>query len=190
MTKGYKRKTAPKYKISNIVLLIITLICVSINIVLFLNKILIPKKNEQKQFEEQISNKEENSSSNTNKTTSAEYQLSQLKQGTERDRIEYYCGQFFKYIENQNYEKAYELLYPEFKEQYFPTIEEFEKYVQKTYPSTLAIIYDDFDRQGNIYVTTVKIDDALATNNKKQFSQRIIVQESDYNKYVLSFQVI
>ena len=123
-------------------------------------------------------------------TTSNEYQLSLLKQGTERDRIEYYCGQFLKFIENKNYEKAYEILYPEFKQEYFPTIEKFTEYIQKTYPSILAINYDDFDRQGNIYITTVIIDDALATDKTKQFKQRIIVQESDYNKYVLSFQVI
>ena len=188
--KRITRMSIKKNRVLNIVLLIVTLICVSINIVLLLNKFLIPRRESEVIYKEKLNKKMQLNKTNSDNVSSEQNQLELLKKGTERDRIEYYCGQFFKNIENKNYEKAYQVLYPEFKQQYFPTIEDFEKYVQKTYPSVLAINYDDFDRQGDIYITTVLVDNALAKDNSKQFSQRIVVQESDYNKYVLSFQVI
>jgi hypothetical protein len=188
--KRITRMSIKKNRVLNIVLLIVTLICVSINIVLLLNKFLIPRRESEVIYKEKLNKKMQLNKTNSDNVSSEQNQLEFLKKGTERDRIEYYCGQFFKNIENKNYERAYQVLYPEFKQQYFPTIEDFEKYVQKTYPSVLAINYDDFDRQGDIYITTVLVDNALAKDNSKQFSQRIVVQESDYNKYVLSFQVI
>lgn len=188
--KRITRMSIKKNRVLNIVLLIVTLICVSINIVLLLNKFLIPRRESEVIYKEKLNKKMQLNKTNSDNISSEQNQLELLKKGTERDRIEYYCGQFFKNIENKNYEKAYQVLYPEFKQQYFPTIEDFKKYVQKTYPSVLAINYDDFDRQGDIYITTVLVDNALAKDNSKQFSQRIVVQESDYNKYVLSFQVI
>lgn len=188
--KRITRMSIKKNRVLNIVLLIVTLICVSINIVLLLNKFLIPRRESEVIYKEKLNKKMQLNKTNSDKISSEQNQLELLKKGTERDRIEYYCGQFFKNIENKNYENAYKVLYPEFKQQYFPTIEDFKKYVQKTYPSVLAINYDDFDRQGDIYITTVLVDNALAKDKSKQFSQRIVVQESDYNKYVLSFQVI
>lgn len=186
------KKKQSNIQISELIITILILILLCVNLVLVIKKVMIPDSNQQKQIQQSQQQEIEQSKQGLNESdiTSEDYQLSLLKEGTERDRIEYYCGQFFKFIENKNYTKAYELLYPEFKQQYFPTIEEFTKYIQKTYPSILAINYDDFDRQGNIYITTVLVDDALATDKSKQFSQRIVVQESDYNKYVLSFQVI
>lgn len=186
---GYKTKNV-KYKIhvSELLITIGILVLICVNIVLVINNILTPRLEQEKQ--QKIEQMKEEQSQQQETVTSEEYQLSLLKQGTERDRMEYYCGQFIKYIEKKNYTKAYELLYSEFKQQYFPTIEEFTTYVQKTYPSTMVVKYDDIDRQGDIYILTLKIDDAFATDASNQFTQRIVVQESDYNKYVLSFQVI
>jgi len=190
-TKIYKtRKKHSNINVTKLSLTIAILILLCLNLYLVIQKILVPKSKEQLESKQNQVQQNEIETNESDKISSEQNQLELLKKGTERDRIEYYCGQFFKNIENKNYERAYQVLYPEFKQQYFPTIEDFEKYVQKTYPSVLAINYDDFDRQGDIYITTVLVDNALAKDNSKQFSQRIVVQESDYNKYVLSFQVI
>lgn len=190
-TKIYKtRRKHSNINVTKLSLTIAILILLCLNLYLVIQKILVPKSKEQLESKQNQVQQNEIETNESDKISSEQNQLEFLKKGTERDRIEYYCGQFFKNIENKNYEKAYQVLYPEFKQQYFPTIEDFKKYVQKTYPSVLAINYDDFDRQGDIYITTVLVDNALAKDNSKQFSQRIVVQESDYNKYVLSFQVI
>lgn len=112
--------------------------------------------------------------------------LSKMK---ERDRIEYYCGEYIKKLEQKEYEAAYNLLYPEFKENYFPTIDKFKEYIDKTYPENFALEYDDITRQGNIYVLRLKILDVLGSKEDEKI-QRVVIRENDYNNFVLSFQVI
>lgn len=116
-------------------------------------------------------------------------ELEKLKKMTERDRMEYYFSKFIKYIKNKRYTEAYNLLYPEFREKYFKTQEEFRDYAKKTYPSTVGFSYNDIERQGTIYVLTINVID---TNKKKgeEKSQRIVLKENDFNDFVLSFQVI
>ena len=43
-------------------------------------------------------------------------ELEKLQQMTERDRMEYYFSEFISYIQSKEYTKAYELLYPEFRD--------------------------------------------------------------------------
>ena len=107
----------------------------------------------------------------------------------ERDRMEYYCGEYFKHIEKKEYEAAYNLLYPEFKESYFPTLERYEEYVKKTYPSNWALDYEDITRQGDIYVLKLNVLDVLGSKENEK-SQRIVIKENNYNNFSISFQVI
>ena len=107
----------------------------------------------------------------------------------ERDRMEYYCGQYFKHLEKKEYEDAYDLLYPEFKEKYFPTYEGYEAYVKSFYPENWALEYEDITRQGDIYVLKLKILDIFGTTENEK-RQRIVVKENNYNNFVISFQVV
>ena len=107
----------------------------------------------------------------------------------ERDRMEYYVGQYFKHLEKKEYEEAYNMLYAEFKENYFPTLEDYTSYVQSFYPAKWALVYDDITRQGNIYVLKLKILDIFGSEEDEK-QQRVVVKENNYNNFVISFQVI
>ena len=107
----------------------------------------------------------------------------------ERDRMQYYCTQYFKYIQNSNYSKAYEFLYEEFKQNYFPAFEDFEEYVKNYYPSFYGIEFDDITRQGNLYVLRVKIVKLDGENGETEEVQRFVIRENYYNDFVMSFQV-
>ncbi len=131
----------------------------------------------------------ENNNQNVQVARTDEEIVKKLSTQGERDRMEYYCGEYMKHIENQEYEKAYNMLYSEFKEKYFPTLEEFEEYAKKTYPSEFALDYDDITRQGDIYVLRLRIFDVLGSKNDEKV-QRVVVKENNYNDYVISFQVI
>lgn len=115
--------------------------------------------------------------------------IKKLSTQGEWDRMDYYCGRFFKYIAEQEYEQAYNLLYPEFKEKYYPTIDSFKEYVDKTYPKDFSWVDDDISRQGDIYVLKVKILDTKGSKENEK-SQRIVIKENTYNNFVLSFQII
>lgn len=114
--------------------------------------------------------------------------IRKLKKVSESERIRIYLGTYFRHIENKEYEEAYNLLYQEFKNNYFPTIEEFQKYMQEQeYPDMLAIEYEDIEMQGEYYIVNVNITDFLPNSNKELKSITLIVKENDYNNYYISF---
>ena len=135
----------------------------------------------------------------TNTTTKAtiktdeeqkEEEISILKTLGERDRMERYFGNYLGYIEEQEYEKAYDLLNQEFKQNYFKTIEEYTKYIEENYPEMIAVEYTNIERQGQYYILFVKIGDLLGnTGDTKTIEQKIVVYEKDYNDFELSFSV-
>lgn len=118
-----------------------------------------------------------------------EQEQEKLKEMTERDRMEYYFNEFISYIKEENYSAAYDLLYPEFKENYFKTLEEFRDYAKKLYPKSVAFSYNDIQRQGYIYVLIVDVIDPSKKVSEAK-SQRIVIKENNFNDFVLSFQVI
>jgi len=114
--------------------------------------------------------------------------LEKLYKMTEQERMNYYCAEFIKLIDNKEYEKAYDLLYEEYKENYFPTFASFKKYAQDYFPDDIALTYKNIERLGSIYVMWVRINDTL--NGSKyghNFDMYIVIQENDYDDYVISF---
>ena len=190
--KAQQKEKNDKFKFNFLLLIIIVLILIMLNIILILNKFLFPKRQEKYNQAENIlttnnSKGGANTTQNQASETSEEAVIKKLKAGTERDRMEYYAGQYISYLEYGEYEKAYNLLYDKFKQNYFPTLEKFQEYAKKTYPQVIGVKYEDIDRQGNIYVLTVNINDPI--NGTQSKTQRLVIQENDYNNYVLSFQV-
>lgn len=114
----------------------------------------------------------------------------ELKDMSERQRMEFYFSEFMDYIENGKYQEAYNLLYPEFKENYFKTLDDFKKYVNKLYPEFVSFSYNDIERQGNIYVLMITVINPDLNKIEAKKSQRIVIKENNFNDFVLSFQVI
>ena len=182
-------KNNKEFDVKYLILIIMVIFLLIINLILFLKKVVEPKQ----QDTQALAN---SSKYTTNKTTN--YKVPQTDEEIikylstlgEGNRIEYYCGKFINLITEKEYEKAYRLLYSEFKEKYFPTLEDFVKYVEKFYPESYAIDFDDIDRYNNIYVIRVKILDYNSTAQDEPLIQRVVIRENNYNDYVVSFQVV
>ncbi len=117
-----------------------------------------------------------------------ELEIADLKDKDERTRIQQYCGKFLKYIENKEYDKAYELLYPDFKNNYFKTVEDLKKYAEEKFPQTLiAVEYNNIERQGQYYIlfTTIK----APLNVEYSMDQKFILVENGFNDFKISFDV-
>ena len=113
---------------------------------------------------------------------------SYLKGKDERTRIQQYCGKFIRYIESKDYDRAYALLYPDFKNNYFKTVENFQKYAEEKFPSTLiAVEYNNIERQGQYYIlfTTIK----TPLDSSYSMDQKFILIENGFNDFQLSFDV-
>lgn len=127
--------------------------------------------------EKQIENKEN------------DLKISRLKNMEERDRMEFYFSVFLDYIESEKYENAYELLYDEFKNNYFPTLEQFEDYSKNTFTEMSNIVHDNIERNGDVYVLWVHITDAINGKPGEKKEMNFVIRENDYNDFELSFSV-
>lgn len=115
-------------------------------------------------------------------------EIEDLKDKDERTRMQQYCGKFIRYIEEKDYDKAYALLYPDFKNNYFKTVEDFEKYAQEKFPSSLITVeYNNIERQGKYYILFTTIKTPLDT--KYSMDQKFILIENGFNDFQLSFDV-
>ena len=188
-----ERKTQEK----DIILMAIVVFLFIVLLLVCLKGIIIPN---QKANNQEVQQSVDYTKSTTKKNNSGTEQISTPKTDEEvrkylstlgeKSRIEYYCGEYIKCLKNKDYEKAYNMLYSEFKQKYFQTLDEYEEYVEKIYPNFFAVQYDDFSRQGDIYVIRlIIIDPKNSEKSGEENSQRIVIKENDFNDYVISFQV-
>lgn len=113
-----------------------------------------------------------------------------LEEMEERDRMEYYFGIFLDYVEEGEYEKAYDLLYDDFKKRYFPTIEDFKNYVPTVFSEMTNIEHENIERNGDLYILWINVTDAINGKPGEERKMNIVIRENDYNDFVLSFSVI
>ena len=170
------------------IFIIIIAILIITNIILFINRPQSEKENPGVPIYNDVTISEQKEITK-NPGTDDEI-LEYLYNAKERDRMEFYLGSYLKCLDEKDYQKAYEMIYPEFKEKYFPTYSKFEEYIKKTYPSELAIEVDDITRYNNMYVLRVKLVDMLGEKPEQDRFQRFVIRENDFNKFDLSFQVI
>ena len=124
------------------------------------------------------------------RNTEKENITAKLQNMEERERMEFYFGMFWRNIENHEYEDAYDLLYSEFKQTYFPTLDSFTQYVQNKFPQMAVLEYENIERNGDVYVLWVYVVDALGKQTDEKQQINVVIQENDYNDFVMSFSVI
>lgn len=122
----------------------------------------------------------------------------EIKNMSESKRMKRYIGMFFENIEEEKYNDAYSVLNEDFKNNYFPRLEDFEEYAKKYLnSSTLAITYDNIERlgnnkTGNMYVVWTTITDIFMPkleDNEKIEQTNFVIIEKNYNDYEMSFSV-
>ena len=154
-----------------IIVLIILVIIIGMLLLLVLSK----QKTEEGKTEEQI--KEEKIQ---------QEQTKQLKLKGERERMQEYLIMYLNYIEKEQYEKAYGLLYQDFKDLYYPDLEFYKQYVKRNYFPVMRIEFEDIQRQGEYYILSVTLIDIMNDLNSKQ--QKFVIYEKEINDFTLSFQ--
>lgn len=115
--------------------------------------------------------------------------VNELASKGERERMEHYVKSFISAVEEKKYEDAYNMLYDDFKKNYFPTLSDFEKYAKSTFPSLCNIEYTNIERNGDVYVLWITLSDSLASKDSA-IEMNFVVQENGLNDFVISFTVI
>lgn len=176
------KKVRLKDREINLILLFVVLILMVINIIILINTI---SSTDKKEIENNVeTSKTENLVEKDSKTLS------------EQSRIQKYVIDFIKWIDDEEFSKAYKILNNDYKSKYFPTIEQFEKYAkEKIGTGELTINFTNIERlgnekTGNIYVLWANIYDITKKSNKtKDEYMNIVILEHDYNNYELSFSI-
>ena len=113
--------------------------------------------------------------------------IDELSKMSEQKRMQYYCGKFFGLIGNKLYEEAYDLLYSEYKENYFPNLANFERYIEEYFPEEIGLAYQNVERLGDIYVLTVSVADGVNGSYGKNFTLYVVIKENSLNDFEISF---
>lgn len=178
-----------KKVIKTIVIFMIILILLALNLYIFI----INNQKENMNKEEPASNSSgiENYSLNNIETeeTDEKNRKEKIASLSEKLRMQTYFGEYISYIENEKYEEAYNLLFDEFKNNYFQSLNTFITYAKEKYPNNIVVEYTDLNREGNIYILEVKIKDALSTNNEDAKTTNVVIRENDIDDFQLSFEV-
>lgn len=174
-----KLKRKEKLLIISIVIVLILIIIISV-VSISINK------------DDKLSSDDNNKQLNSN--NESESQIKKLKKVSESERIRTYLGDYFNYLEDKDYESAYNLLYPKFRENYFPDIDTYKKYlIDHNYPEMYSISYNNIRIQGTYYIVNLDIDDFSNTSTIRSKSENadrtFIIKEEDYNEFYLSFKL-
>lgn len=159
----------------NIIILIIILV-----LLILINAIVqITSKDTEELTDEEILEKHE-----------SEVAISKLSEEDEQKRIEYYLMEFIEAIEKRNWNKAYEMLYDDFKYNYFSTEDSFEEYCKLYFPNMMEIENNNIERINNIYVLETTINDLINGNKSTgKIGLYFVIRENDFNDFDISFSV-
>lgn len=163
------------------------LLIISIIILIFLIiAVIITKNNSQKEVDYSKMTDEE--AEVVVEEQIEEMEKNELGEMGERDRMEHYVSSFVEAIENKEYEDAYEMLYDDFKKNYFPTYSEFEEYAKNKFPSMISLEHTNFERNGDVYVLWANLSNPMGSKDAS-IEMNFVVRENDLNDFDLSFKV-
>ena len=107
----------------------------------------------------------------------------------ERDRMEYYFSRLLNAVEAQEYERAYGMLYSEFKDNFFPDLNSFETYMKKTFSKFSSVKHNNIERSGENYILYITVTNTLSSNPTGK-EMTFVIRENALNDFVMSFSVI
>lgn len=114
--------------------------------------------------------------------------VERLKAKSEYARMKIYLGDIVRKLNEKKYSELYKRLAPSYKEKYFKTLEEFEKYFKEYYPESFSIKHVNFEAIGDYYVVE---SDIISNNSKEENKNKkglyFVFREYDFNDYVFSF---
>lgn len=169
MKKEDKKKIVIMFSILVVILIVLLVIIANIR----------PKEEITPETQIEITNKKIN-----------EIAINKLADMNEMERMKYYCNEFLDKIENKKYNDAYEMLNENFKNNFFKTYDEFEKYAKDTFPRTISAEYTNCERLGELYVVWLNIVDPLRSSKSEKVEIKMVIKENDLNSFELSFSVL
>ncbi len=106
---------------------------------------------------------------------------------TDQGRVILNIDKFFKSVNDDSYYYAYNCLSDGFKNNYFKTLEDFEKYMNNNLFNNNKIEYEDFEEEAGLYKYTIEIINLDDENQK--IEKTIIMKLNEGTDFEMSFNV-
>ena len=102
-------------------------------------------------------------------------------------KVQMNIDKFFQMINRQDYKTAYNCLAQSYKNNYFSTRDDFEKFVKNNFYTYNKVSYEKYEQKGNkLYIFSIKLEDITRENAKKK-DVKIIMQLNDDLDFEMSF---
>ena len=103
-------------------------------------------------------------------------------------KVQLNISKVFEAINNGDYNYVYNKLDETFKQNNFPTLEEFEQYMENTFYDNNSVGYTNYQTSGNLHIYELSITDADNTESTS-VTKNFIMQLLDGTNFVMSFNV-
>ena len=106
-------------------------------------------------------------------------------EGNDTKKCQLNIDKFFKMINNKDYTHAYEVLDEGFKNNYFKSQDDFEKFVSSHFYEFNNIKFNSASYEGNVYIFKLTVTNVKNSNNS--FEMNIFMKLKDSMDFVMSF---
>lgn len=113
--------------------------------------------------------------------------IEKYEAATDDKKAGYDINKFITAINAKDYNYAYNCLATSFKQNKFPTLESFEKYIKNNFYEKNEVQYTNGRKEGNYYMYTLNITDA--NNSGESIQKDFIVNLKDDREFEMSFGV-
>ena len=103
-------------------------------------------------------------------------------------KVQLNISKVFEAINDGDYNYVYNKLDDTFKQNNFPTLEEFEQYMENTFYDNNSVGYTNYQTSGNLHIYELSITDKDNTENPT-VTKNFIMQLLDETDFVMSFNV-
>lgn len=105
-----------------------------------------------------------------------------------QEQVSLNIGKFFSMLNAKDYDSAYACLAEGFKQNYFPTVDDFKKYAEENFFKGNKLEGVSFENEGETYMLTIKVSDYRGRDTRV-VEKTIIMQLNEGTDFVMSFNV-
>lgn len=107
---------------------------------------------------------------------------------TLKEKMELNIQKFIKMINNKDYESAYNVLNNNFKQNYFPNLQEFTNYITNNFYNYNDVVFTNFTSEGEVGIYEVNIR-GVVNNRDVMMTKTIIMKLGEETEFEMSFNV-
>lgn len=114
--------------------------------------------------------------------------IDEIKYFNPDKRARKYLNIFINNIKENKYDEEYFKMYYEFKNIFFPTLQDFENYMKENFPKDPAVKINNFEAAGDLFILFV---DIVNKDNPERTlkNMKFVYKEENLMEYVFSFSV-